>query len=102
MDANQKQDALLGETTITFETIKQDIDVVSESIETQADYMSKISTSNGEINESVEGLSAFSEELLANTENKQGLTEKTMHGTEKINQLLEHVMNDVESLQGML
>ena len=69
MEANKKQDTLLTETTVTFESIKQDINDVSESIGTQADYMGKVSTSNGEINESVEGLSAFSEELLANIEN---------------------------------
>ncbi len=102
LEANDSQVSLLHETSSTFEVIKQDIDSVSQSINTQADYMSSVSSSNGEINESIEGLSAFSEQLLANTENTQGLTEKTIQGTKEISDMLGQVMCDVDSLRQLI
>ena len=58
-----------------------------------------ITTSNNEITQQIESLSAFSEELLANTENTQELSNKTINGSRNINNLLDDVMKEVSILQ---
>lgn len=99
IDANKQQEVLMKETASTFKTIQYDIDWANNSIGTQAEHVNMVSNSNGEINEAIGNLSAFSEELFANAENTKELTEKTITGTEAISDLLDRVMIDVQSLQ---
>lgn len=97
--ANEKQIELVDKTKVNFGRIKEEIEQVSEGIDTEYTYIGKVAASNNEINQYVEGLSAFSQELLANTENTKELSNQTIEGTEMISNLLDEVMVEVEGLQ---
>lgn len=102
VQTNEKQTGLVEKVKTVFEKIREDIDEVSRSMETQHADMDMVVSNNEEINRSVEGLSAFSEELLANTENTRNLADKTMEGTVKIAELLEDVAKEVSKLQEVI
>lgn len=65
-------------------------------------YIGKVSGSNGEINQHILNISAFSEELFANTENTQELSEQTIQGTVRISKFLEDIMLEVGGLQSLV
>ncbi len=99
---NEKQTGLIEKVKDTFDSIKGDIDQVSRSMEIQHSDMERIVEDNGEISRSVEGLSAFSEELLANAENTQNMSDKTVAGTVKISSLLSVAVEEVNRLQEII
>lgn len=99
VELNGKQAKLVAQTRTAFEKINEDIEDVNGSVERQSSHMIQIKDSNKEIIQYVESLSAFSEELLANTENTRELTDNTIEGTEKVSLLLEEVMGEVEVLK---
>ncbi|MDD6491786.1 MAG: methyl-accepting chemotaxis protein [Firmicutes bacterium] len=102
LESNQRQAELVERTRIAFDRIKSDIDDVANNVEKQFSNMSQIKDSNHEIIQYVEGLSAFSEELLANTENTRSLTDETIDGTRKVSSLLDDAMKEVEDLKAVL
>lgn len=102
LDTNDEQMNLVKNTYETFVAIKEDIDNVSEQISVQSSHMVKIMDSNNEINQCVESLSAFSEELLANSENTKGLTDRSIDGTLTISGLLDEVMVEIRELQSLV
>ena len=93
IQTNEKQTGLIGKVRETFNKIRGDIDEVSQSMEVQHADMERIVESNGEIGRSVESLSAFSEELLANVENTENMSDKTVKGTINISGLLAGVVD---------
>ena len=99
VESNKKQVQLVEQTRAAFKKIREDIINVNSSVEKQSSNMSQIKDSNKEIVRYVENLSAFSEELLANTENTKDLTDSTIEGTRKVSILLDEVMNKVEVLK---
>lgn len=99
VESNKKQAQLVERTRIAFDRISRDIIDVSSSVEKQSSSMGQVKDSNTEIIQYVENLSAFSEELLANTENTKGLTDGTIEGTKKVSSLLDDVMKEVEILK---
>lgn len=99
VESNKKQAELVERTRIAFDRIRKDIMDVSSSVEKQSSGMGQVKDSNTEIIQYVENLSAFSEELLANTENTKDLTDSTIEGTEKVSRLLDEVMKEVEVLK---
>lgn len=102
IQTNQDQSRLVEKTKVTFETIKSDIDEVSQNIEVQSSDVEQIVRSNAEISRSVESLSAFSEQMLANTENTQSLANKTVAGTSNIAELLNNVVLEINNLQEII
>lgn len=102
LDANAEQMNLVKDTYETFVAIKEDIDNVSGQVNTQSTHMEKIIDSNNEINQCVESLSAFSEELLANSENTKVLTDRSIDGTINISRLLDDVMVEIRELQSLV
>lgn len=62
--ANEKQIELVDKTKVNFEKIKEEIEQVSEGIDTEYTYIGKVAASNNEIDQYVEGLSAFSQDFL--------------------------------------
>lgn len=84
IQTNERQTELIEKVKKTFDRIRGDIDEVSQSMETQLSDMERIVESNGEIGRSVESLSAFSEELLANAENTENMSDQTVSGTVNI------------------
>lgn len=99
VESNKKQAQLVEQTRSAFERISTDIIDVSSSVEKQSSSMGQVKDSNAEIIQYVENLSAFSEELLANTENTKDLTDSTIEGTKKVSSLLDDVMKEVEILK---
>lgn len=102
ISTNENQKELVEQTKASFDRIKEEISQISEGIEQEFTYMGKVTTSNNEINQYVERLSAFSQELLANTENTREMSDQTIQGTERISQLLDNVMSEVKGLQSMI
>lgn len=99
---NEQQTGLAEKAKETFDKIKIDIDEVSQSMDIQHSDMERIVESNGEISRSVESLSAFSEELLANAENTQNMSDKTVTGTVNISGLLAGVVEEIDRLQEII
>lgn len=102
IQTNEKQTGLIGKVRETFNKIRGDIDEVSQSMEVQHADMERIVESNGEIGRSVESLSAFSEELLANVENTENMSDKTVKGTINISGLLAGVVEEIDRLQKII
>ncbi|MGN0142301.1 MAG: methyl-accepting chemotaxis protein [Roseburia sp.] len=102
VESNTRQAELVERTRVAFDQIKADIDDVANNVEKQFSNMNQIKDSNREIIQYVEGLSAFSEELLANTENTRSLTDETIEGTRKVSSLLDNAMKEVEDLKAVL
>ncbi len=102
IQTNEKQTGLIGKVRETFDKIRGDIDEVSQRMEVQHADMERIVESNGEIGRSVESLSAFSEELLANVENTENMSDKTVKGTINISGLLAGVVEEIDRLQKII
>ena len=99
LSANDNQMELVNQSKKSFDAIRDDIRDIQVKIDEEYNYMDNITTSNNEITQQIESLSAFSEELLANTENTQELSNKTINGSRNINNLLDDVMKEVSILQ---
>lgn len=102
VEANKTQAQLVEKTGAAFEQIRDDIDRVSGDMNVQQTGMNQVMTSNHEIIQYVESLSAFSEELLANIENTRTLTDDTIEGTRKVSALLDEAMQEVDVLKTMV
>lgn len=72
LSANENQMELVNQSKKSFDAIRDDIRDIQVKIDEEYNYMDNITTSNNEITQQIESLSAFSEELLANTENITG------------------------------
>lgn len=99
LSANENQMELVNQSKKSFDAIRDDIRDIQAKIDEEYNYMDNITTSNNEITQQIESLSAFSEELLANTENTRELSNKTINGSRNINNLLDDVMKEVSILQ---
>lgn len=102
VDANDKQMKLVDSTKSVFDMIKDNIEEVNDGILQQSDYMGRVVSSNNEISRHVERISAFSEELLANTENTRVVIGNTINGTEEISTLIDSVLEDLEGLKQII
>lgn len=102
LKTNEKQTGLVEKVKTAFDKIQNDIDGVGQSMEKQTQDMDRIVENNAQISRSVESLSAFSEELLANAENTQQLADKTVAGTTSIFELLSNVATEVSKLQEII
>ena len=102
IETNEKQTSLVDKVKTAFDKIQSDIDGVGQSMEKQHLDMDRIVESNEEISRSVESLSAFSEDLLANAENTQRLADETVAGTITIFELLGGVETEVSKLQDII
>lgn len=102
IQTNEEQTGLIGKVKEAFDRIRGDIDGVSQSMAVQHADMERIVESNGEIGKSVESLSAFSEELLANAENTEHMSDKTVKGTVNISELLVGVVEEIDRLQKII
>lgn len=99
---NEGQMELVDRTKTSFDKISADVVEISGEIDREYNYMEKVTESNNEINRHVEQLSAFSEELTANTENTRQLSDQTIHGTRRITSLLDEVMIEIQGLQALI
>ena len=99
---NEGQMEYVDRTKTSFDKINTDVVQISGEIDREYTYMEKVTDSNNEINRHVEQLSAFSEELTANTENTRQLSDQTIHGTRRITSLLDEVMTEIQGLQALI
>lgn len=102
VNSNDEQMKLVDNTKSAFDMIKNNIEEVNDGILQQSDYMGRVVSSNNEISRHVERISAFSEELLANTENTRAVIGKTINGTEEISTLIDSVLEDLEGLKQII
>lgn len=102
VSANDEQMKLVDNTKSVFDRIKDNIEEVNDGMLKQSDYMGNVVDSNNEIGRHVEKISAFSEELLANTENTRGVIGKTINGTEEISTLIDSVLENLEGLKQLI
>lgn len=102
LQSNEIQAALVDKTRNAFGRIRTDIEEVTDTVRVQSEHMGNVKGSNQEIGQSVESLSAFSQELLANTENTKNLTDGTLNGTARISGLLDDVMEEVNRLKAFI
>lgn len=84
---------------VIFEDMRNDIQGMNDNIVRQSADMEEIGKSNSVINQGIEGLSAFTEQLLANMDNTRNTAVKTMEGTEKINSLLKDTIREADKLK---
>ena len=101
LEMSDVQAELVENASDSFKNIRNEISDIYENVKVQADYMNKVSESNKEISGSVENLSAFSEELLANTENTRNLIDLDIDGNNQIAELLRDVVAEVDNLRAI-
>lgn len=99
---NDSQTKLVEETKISFDRIKKEIDRMRDGIDKEYVYIGKVTGSNNEINQHILNISAFTEELYANTENTQELSNQTIQGTVRISKYLDEIMLEVDRLQNLV
>lgn len=102
LEANSTQSELVEKTGDAFNRIREAITEVSDVIRMQNNQISKVTDSNSEISSTVESMSSFSEELLANTENSKAITERTIEGALNISKLLDSAVNEIHSLEELV
>lgn len=101
LEMSDVQAELVGHASDSFKNIRTEISDIYESVKVQSDYMGKVSESNKEISASIENLSAFSEELLANTENTRNLIDLDIEGNNQVAKLLSDVVSEVDNLKAI-
>lgn len=101
LQMNDTQAALVEKASDSFRDVRTEIADIYEKVKVQTDYMDKVSESNREINQGIESLSAFSEELLANTENTRNLIDMDIEGNTQIGGLLQNVVTEVDNLKSI-
>ena len=101
LQMNDTQAALVEKASDSFKDVRTEIADIYEKVKVQTDYMDKVSESNREINQGIESLSAFSQELLANTENTRNLIDMDIEGNTQIGGLLQKVVAEVDNLKSI-
>lgn len=76
------------------------LDALADSIDEQTQKAEEVRDANGKIMHSIEGLSAFSEELTANSESTRTRSEESYQGTLQINSILGEIAADISRLNG--
>lgn len=102
LEVNEKQLNIIGSTTEIFHAIKEHVTEVSKSMDEQVEYSKNIAVSNGKIMADIENLTAFSQELTANTETTKALNDDVIEGTNNIASHMQEIAAEVESLQAMV
>ncbi len=98
-DASSKQYKLIESTSEKLEHIIENISSFSTDINQQNHLMNNILENNGELTNSIEQFSAFSEELLASTENSKEVIDQTIEGISILNEKLIETMTSVNELK---
>ena len=99
LEANNMQFALNEKAKGSFEKIQKDINVLDEKMQAQHSNISQVSEANRKITQSVEGLNAFSQELMANIEGAKEIAEETIESAADITGRLDEVLEQVNLLQ---
>lgn len=99
LDANNMQFTLNDKARESFEKIQKDINVLDGKMIEQHRNISRVSEANIEIARSVDGLNAFSQELMANIESAKEVTEETIESAANISGRLDEAVEQVNLLQ---
>lgn len=98
--ANEEQNRLIDETEENFKNIQDSTGKVAKDILVHSDQMKEMSLNNSTLVESIDTISAFSEEVTANSDNTQLLTKENSDTTKNVERLIGEVaekLHDFES-----
>ncbi len=98
-EINDKQTKYVSGARTSFEAIKEDIDHASANIAQQVEHMQDINLSNTEISTNIENMSAFTEELMANSEATKTICQNTLDSVKGVNGMLAEIITDVDELR---
>jgi methyl-accepting chemotaxis protein len=98
-EINDKQTKYVSGARTSFEAIKEDIDHASANITQQVEHMQDINLSNTEISTNIENMSAFTEELMANSEATKTICQNTLDSVKGVNGMLAEIITDVNELR---
>ena len=96
----EKQMECINVVNDKFRTLGSSLDALADSIDEQTHKAEEVRDANGKIMHSIEGLSAFSEELTANSESTRTQSEESYQGTLQINSILGEIAADISRLNG--
>ena len=96
----EKQMECINVVNDKFRTLGSSLDALADSIDEQTHKAEEVRDANGKIMHSIEGLSAFSEELTANSESTRTRSEESYQGTLQINSILGEIAADISRLNG--
>lgn len=100
-EANERQNELIQSTRSQFMVIQSDIAGMNQNITLQSEHMEEIQKLNAKIAQTIEFLSAFSEELMANTTSTRELMETTQEGCANVSESLVKVTGELSSLKSL-
>lgn len=95
---NAEQNEIIFQTETAFNEIKDCIGNVKISADKQTDTMAALVSSNEQIVESINNISAISEEVMSNSQQTQQLSEENLRATEQVDTLANELMSSVEQL----
>lgn len=95
---NEKQEALIEQSRMNFETISGSVNTFQEKIHIQNELIEEIDHSNELMNQRIEAFSVFASELMTTTQETQSVTEDTIGGVGTISKYLSEILNEVEQL----
>lgn len=96
----EKQMECINVVNDKFRTLGSSLDALADSIDEQTHKAEEVRDANGKIMHSIESLSAFSEELTANSESTRTRSEESYQGTLQINSILGEIAADISRLNG--
>lgn len=102
LDANNIQFALNEKAKESFERIQEDVKALDGKVQEQHSNIVSVSEANIKIAQSIDGLNAFSQELIANIESAKEVTENTIDSTTNISECLDEVVEQVNILQQLV
>lgn len=95
---NAEQNDIIFQTETAFNEINDCINNVKVSADKQTATMASLVASNKQIVESINNISAISEEVMSNSQQTQELSEENLRATMQVDSLANELMDSVEQL----
>ncbi|MBP5198825.1 MAG: hypothetical protein J6033_07225 [Lachnospiraceae bacterium] len=101
-DSIEEQNAMIGDTSEKFETVRSNVVELMKSIVNISNTVSEVVEANGTIMDSITNLSATTEEVSASTENLAELSNKNVENMETMNSYLANINESATKLKESL
>ncbi len=98
---SERQNEIVTQTDEQFKTIDENINIMTDAVKTQSEYLSNINKNNSDIAGSISNTSAYTEELTANSENTMNITKKSLDGTREMSEYLTEILSSIQQLQAI-
>lgn len=102
IEVSDKQGELIAETEKNFRTIQDSVLSVADKTKAQASMIDSINNSTRDMFDSIESLSAFSEELMANTESTNEQLEESINIGIELEKNISSLVNEIGKLRETL